>query len=186
MSAASALPLVKPEGGGLVVGDGGGLWSARKHPSTTFFTVFCRLQNHRNSRHRNDCPPTLSVGQADRCCCLGFRHRAGLDVGRERSSMGAAPAAQGIFCGIMKFSVASLEEAKPGSVRMPPHPPNRRGIAHSRDRPSAALSWRYSVSAPAPRLRLPRFGPSPGRRSTPRPAPGHPPRPAGGGIAGRS
>lgn len=215
MSAANTLLSGGPEGGGFVVGDGGGLSSAQCFPSTTFFRALSIFTTVSKSRHRNEYLPTLKVGRNDRCCCLGpLRERCWKRRSRWPGALiywrpvGLAsailrkceiiclfrgtsePFAHPARCAHCPFSLQSNRIG-----RRIPCPLEQTGqiacSTHAQLGESPAnvhpdFSSRYSVSAFQLQPRHPRSGASPDRRSKPGPAKVQPPALASGGNGGRS
>lgn len=58
-----------------------------EHSVNNFFPFVSIARKFRISRHRNDCLPTLIVGQATVAVVLAFGGNQKVRVGRERSSM---------------------------------------------------------------------------------------------------
>ena len=121
--------------------------------------------------------PTAAVavaGEAPKCPSAGSGHLGG---GPDRCNPYFA--ADDIF-----LTSPTVNPSDPVGITCP-----SRGIGRNM-RPDACrivpVSWRYNASAPRPRRRLARFGPSPSRRSRPIRGSAPPPSPASGESAGRS
>ena len=118
--------LSKVGGERFALGQTGGRWVRRRRrgrlmvrserPVNNFFRGDFGEPKSAKSRHRNDCLPTLTVGQATAAVAVAFDVSPERPVGRERPSMGVGRPVQEVFCGNAKFSVRSLDESIRGPV----------------------------------------------------------------------
>ena len=126
-------------GGGFVVGDGGGLSSARSIPSTTFFSGAYRFLGKLENPGTTTiiCPlyRWVKLTAAVVLAAWGASLGSGVPVGRERSSMGGPPGLQALFCSFVKLSVSSLEQVNQNTIVCRPCPPMKRRTARRESGP---------------------------------------------------